>query len=230
MSHHNSTTRPIYGVYRGCSAGTALCSALDVMFEDGEVSESAAIAILIEFDKSINTHLVRNVNVECRLSNGLISTYRYRDQVWQLIIRQVRVQYNDHCWQQIATATPTRAKQLLVAKQSQVKQRMDDLTELSVGMTKKELESGFHEFSRLQQELQLLNTIAAAAHADELASRSSPSAVTLSLLQESGGKELLIPDIYVTDENDRVIEVKGRKRVQSVKIIASELWPKAKRW
>jgi len=84
---------PVYTVYRESSGGRCLVAALESMVEDEELNEHEAMLVLQQFDQSINNLLQTRVDVDCHMS-GHLSTYRYRDQVWQLILRGLMLHYN----------------------------------------------------------------------------------------------------------------------------------------
>src|ERR1700682_1333417 len=105
--------QPIYGVYRQSSCGIALTDTLQQLVEDDDINENEAMAILLQFDESINRLLTTRISPsnECYMK-GQLSTYRYRDQVWTLILRNMELQYNDALLKELCDATPERALEL----------------------------------------------------------------------------------------------------------------------
>lgn len=94
-----------YEVYRNTTLGNTLQESLDEMiqvfwkniklvkfdnffFKTNQITERLANRVLKEFDKSINNALASRVKTRYTFK-GTLSTYRFCDNVWTLLFRQI---------------------------------------------------------------------------------------------------------------------------------------------
>ncbi|KAK9457561.1 transcription initiation factor IIA, gamma subunit, helical domain-containing protein [Dipodascopsis uninucleata] len=84
-----STGNSYYELYRRSSIGVALTDALDELIRDERIQPQLAMKILATFDRSITETLNEKVK-STRLSfKGHLDTYRFCDDVWTFIIKNV---------------------------------------------------------------------------------------------------------------------------------------------
>ncbi|KEZ41163.1 hypothetical protein SAPIO_CDS7241 [Scedosporium apiospermum] len=78
-----------YELYRRSSIGMALTDTLDDLISDERINPQLAMKILGNFDQAITEALQKNV--KARLSfKGSLDTYRFCDEVWTFLIRNVQ--------------------------------------------------------------------------------------------------------------------------------------------
>ncbi|KAK9476037.1 transcription initiation factor IIA, gamma subunit, helical domain-containing protein [Lipomyces japonicus] len=84
-----SGTNAYYELYRRSSIGVALTDALDELINESKIQPQLAMKILSTFDRSVTEALSERVK-STRLSfKGHLDTYRFCDDVWTFIIKDV---------------------------------------------------------------------------------------------------------------------------------------------
>ncbi|CAH6720625.1 transcription initiation factor IIA subunit 2 [[Candida] jaroonii] len=86
-----------YELYRGSTVGTTLFESLDQLITDEKIQPQLAVTILSNFDRIISDMMKPENNlVKSKLTfKGDLSTYRFCDDVWTFIIKNVNVKLND---------------------------------------------------------------------------------------------------------------------------------------
>lgn len=240
-SGSTTTPAPVYTVYRESTGGRCLVSALEAMVDDEELNEHEAMLVLQQFDTSINQLLQTRVDVECHLS-GHLSTYRYRDQVWQLILRGLKLQYNDATLQQMITrSTPQQAAQACTHQIHHLWYRYHQILEslTAPSITPHQRKLLLQESHNVQREHHLWtgtlryieNEIAENQKRFESNNPPTPLPTNISpvlqkhLREGLVGRELNIADRQRIDEESGkyLIDSRGRRVMQSAKVVACEL-------
>lgn len=86
-----------YELYRRSTVGSALADALDTLISDEKIQPQLAMRVLNNFDRLI----AENLKVERSLCKSKISfkgnlhTYRFCDDVWTFIIKNVSIKMTD---------------------------------------------------------------------------------------------------------------------------------------
>ncbi|CAF2591698.1 unnamed protein product [Rotaria sp. Silwood2] len=89
-----------YQLYRNTTLGVTLQDTLEEMISQGALTDQAAGKVLSEFDRSINLALDKRIN-----KKGKLSTYRFCDNVWTLVLKDFNVK--DSNQSQHNTAAPS---------------------------------------------------------------------------------------------------------------------------
>lgn len=86
-----------YELYRRSTVGTTLTDALDQLISDEKIQPQLAMTILSNFDKIVSDLLKPESNIaRSKLTfKGDLSTYRFCDDVWTFIIKNVLVKLSD---------------------------------------------------------------------------------------------------------------------------------------
>lgn len=91
------STPAYYELYRRSTVGSALADALDTLINDGRIQPQLAMRILANYDRVIS----ENLKVELGLCKskltfkGNLHTYRFCDDVWTFIIKDVLIKMTD---------------------------------------------------------------------------------------------------------------------------------------
>lgn len=98
-SFHPSTmsTPAYYELYRRSTIGSALADALDTLISDGKIQPQLAMRILSNFDRIISESLKAERGM-CKSKitfKGDLHTYRFCDDVWTFIIKNVLIKMTD---------------------------------------------------------------------------------------------------------------------------------------
>ncbi|XP_055342281.1 transcription initiation factor IIA subunit 2-like isoform X2 [Paramacrobiotus metropolitanus] len=80
-----------YQLYRTTTLGSTLQESLDEMIQ---ITPSLALKVLQQFDKVINTALESRVKSRLNFKAGHLETYRFCDNVWTFILRDVEFKDN----------------------------------------------------------------------------------------------------------------------------------------
>ncbi|QPG76198.1 Transcription initiation factor IIA small chain (TFIIA 13.5 kDa subunit) [Brettanomyces nanus] len=84
-----------YEFYRRSTVGTTLADALDTLIVDQRIQPQLAMKILANFDRVTSDNL-RDI-VKSKLSfKGHLHTYRFCDDVWTFVIKDVNVKFDDN--------------------------------------------------------------------------------------------------------------------------------------
>lgn len=86
-----------YELYRRSTIGVTLTDALDTLISDEKIQPQLANRILINFDRIIAENL-KNENIVGKsklIFKGDLDTYRFCDDVWTFIIKNVIIKLND---------------------------------------------------------------------------------------------------------------------------------------
>ncbi|KAL7269330.1 Transcription initiation factor IIA subunit 2 [Rhizina undulata] len=81
-----------YELYRRSSIGMALTDALDDLISEGRIAPQLAMKILSNFDKSITEVLAEKVKANLTFK-GHLDTYRFCDEVWTFLIKDVTFKF-----------------------------------------------------------------------------------------------------------------------------------------
>lgn len=86
-----------YELYRRSTVGGALADALDILISDGKIEPQLANSILNNFDRIISENFrSEKAIVKSKLSfKGDLHTYRFCDDVWTFIIKNVLIKLTD---------------------------------------------------------------------------------------------------------------------------------------
>ena len=74
-------------LYRQSAIGVALIDTLNEMVSSGALSPELAMAVVMQFDKSICRALDKHVESKAVFKGGNLRTYRFCDSEWTLILR-----------------------------------------------------------------------------------------------------------------------------------------------
>ncbi|KAM4064660.1 transcription initiation factor IIA, gamma subunit [Hirsutella rhossiliensis] len=77
-----------YELYRRSSIGLALTDTLDDLISDDRINPQLAMKILGNFDQAITETLQKSVKSRLQFK-GSLDTYRFCDEVWTFLIRNV---------------------------------------------------------------------------------------------------------------------------------------------
>ncbi|CAF3336638.1 unnamed protein product [Rotaria socialis] len=83
-----------YQLYRNTTLGATLQETLEEMISQGALTDHAAGKVLSEFDRSINLALDKRINKKVQFT-GKLSTYRFCDNVWTLVLKDFQVKDNN---------------------------------------------------------------------------------------------------------------------------------------
>lgn len=91
------STPGYYELYRRATIGTTLTDALDQLISDQKIQPQLAMTTLTNFDRIISELLKPEQAIaKSKLTfKGDLSTYRFCDDVWTFIIKNVMVKLND---------------------------------------------------------------------------------------------------------------------------------------
>ncbi|EDX00851.1 transcription initiation factor IIA subunit 2-2 [Drosophila yakuba] len=78
-----------YQHYRATTLGTTLQETLEEMIQSGEITQELANAVLQKYDKSVTNALSKKVTTKINFTAGRLQTYRFCDNVWTLILKDV---------------------------------------------------------------------------------------------------------------------------------------------
>ncbi|KAL9622596.1 MAG: hypothetical protein Q9160_003093 [Pyrenula sp. 1 TL-2023] len=78
-----------YEIYRGSSIGAALIDTVDDLINDGRIEPQLAMKVLSNFDRSIAQELAGNNKLEKLTFKAKLDTYRFCDEVWTFLIKDV---------------------------------------------------------------------------------------------------------------------------------------------
>lgn len=86
-----------YELYRRSTVGTTLTDALDQLISDEKIQPQLAMTILNNFDRIISESLKPEQNIaKSKLTfKGSLDTYRFCDDVWTFIIKDVMIKLTD---------------------------------------------------------------------------------------------------------------------------------------
>lgn len=86
-----------YELYRRSSIGSALADALDTLISDEKIQPQLAMRILNNFDRIVSENLKAERGlVKSKLTfKGDLHTYRFCDDVWTFIIKNVLIKMTD---------------------------------------------------------------------------------------------------------------------------------------
>ncbi|ODV81709.1 transcription initiation factor IIA, gamma subunit [Suhomyces tanzawaensis NRRL Y-17324] len=91
------STPAYYELYRRSTIGIALTDALDTLISDQKIQPQLAMTILNNFDRIISDNLKSEAGTaKSRLTfKGDLNTYRFCDDVWTFIIKNVMIKMSD---------------------------------------------------------------------------------------------------------------------------------------
>ena len=78
-----------YELYRTTTLGHTLQEALDEFVASGQISQSLACKVLTQFDRSVSNVFATRVKSRLSFKAGRLSTYRFCDNVWTLVLKNV---------------------------------------------------------------------------------------------------------------------------------------------
>ncbi|GME71807.1 unnamed protein product [Ambrosiozyma monospora] len=82
-----------YEFYRRSTIGTSLADALDTLIVDQRIQPQLAMKVLTNFDRVTSENLK---DVKSKMSfKGHLHTYRFCDDVWTFVIKDVNVKLDD---------------------------------------------------------------------------------------------------------------------------------------
>ncbi|KAI5959371.1 toa2 [Candida pseudojiufengensis] len=86
-----------YELYRRSTIGVTLADALDTLISDEKIQPQLANRILNNFDRIISENLKNENNIAKSklVFKGDLDTYRFCDDVWTFIIKNVLIKLND---------------------------------------------------------------------------------------------------------------------------------------
>mgnify|MGYP001108727707 CR=1 FL=1 len=86
-----------YELYRRSTVGVTLTDALDTLISDEKIQPQLAMKILSNFDRIISDNLKSDASIaKSRLTfKGDLDTYRFCDDVWTFIIKNVLIKLSD---------------------------------------------------------------------------------------------------------------------------------------
>ncbi|KAK4246437.1 transcription initiation factor IIA, gamma subunit-domain-containing protein [Corynascus novoguineensis] len=92
-----SSSNNYYDLYRHGSLGVALTDALDELIGDERIDPQLAMKVLTQFDRVIAETLSEKVRARLTFK-GSLDTYRFCDEVWTFLIRNVtfKLDNNSH--------------------------------------------------------------------------------------------------------------------------------------
>jgi transcription initiation factor TFIIA small subunit len=78
-----------YQLYRNTTLGHTLQEALDELMLSQAITQTLALKVLIQFDRSINTALNTRVKTKINFKAEKLNTYRFCDNVWTFMLNDV---------------------------------------------------------------------------------------------------------------------------------------------
>ncbi|XP_076332832.1 transcription initiation factor IIA subunit 2-like [Tachypleus tridentatus] len=78
-----------YQLYRNTTLGHTLQESLDELIQCGQITPNLALKVLLQFDKAINNALASRVKTRLTFKAGHLNTYRFCDNVWTFVLRDV---------------------------------------------------------------------------------------------------------------------------------------------
>ncbi|EDV45425.1 transcription initiation factor IIA subunit 2-2 [Drosophila erecta] len=78
-----------YQHYRATTLGTTLQETLDEMIQSGDITEDMASVVLRKYDKSVTKALDEHVTSKINFTAGRLENYRFCDNVWTLLLKDV---------------------------------------------------------------------------------------------------------------------------------------------
>ncbi|CAG0915063.1 unnamed protein product [Notodromas monacha] len=78
-----------YQLYRNTTLGNTLQETLDELIVYGQISPTLAMRVLTQYDKCINNALANRVRARVQFKAGKLTTYRFCDNVWTLMLSDV---------------------------------------------------------------------------------------------------------------------------------------------
>merc|ERR1712137_88208 len=90
MSGLKQSKAPDLEIYRKSMIGVCLVDVLEDMVNQGQLPESLAKKVLVQFDKSINEALSKQVRTKATLK-GHLHTFRFCDGVWTFILQHAQI-------------------------------------------------------------------------------------------------------------------------------------------
>lgn len=85
-----------YQLYRNTTLGNTLQESLDELIQYGQITPQLALKVLVQFDKSINSALNSKVKSRVTFKAGKLHTYRFCDNVWTLMLKDVEFREVNH--------------------------------------------------------------------------------------------------------------------------------------
>merc|ERR1712080_311588 len=97
MGGYNMSAPVYYEIYRRATIGTTLADALDSLITDQQIQPQLANKILNNFDRVISDLLKSELGIaKSKLTfKGDLHTYRFCDDVWTFIIKNVLIKLTD---------------------------------------------------------------------------------------------------------------------------------------
>ncbi|XP_059086147.1 transcription initiation factor IIA subunit 2-like [Tigriopus californicus] len=83
-----------YQLYRNTSLGQTLQDSLYELMQYGQIPPSLATEVLLQYDKAINEALNSRVKNRVWFHSGKLSTYRFCDNVWTFLLKDVEFKEN----------------------------------------------------------------------------------------------------------------------------------------
>jgi len=83
-----------YQLYRNTTLGHTLQECLDELLQLHMLTPALALAVLIQFDKSINNALATRVKTKLHFKAEKLNTYRFCDNVWTFMLKEVEFREN----------------------------------------------------------------------------------------------------------------------------------------
>lgn len=83
------STQGYYELYRRSTLGMSLTEALDRLISDQRIQPQLAMRILANFDRVVSENLKENAKTKLSFK-GHLSTYRFCDDVWTFVIKDVQ--------------------------------------------------------------------------------------------------------------------------------------------
>ncbi|KAK3988524.1 transcription initiation factor IIA, gamma subunit-domain-containing protein [Cladorrhinum sp. PSN332] len=90
-----------YDLYRHGSLGTALTDALDDLIGDERIDPQLAMKVLTQYDRVMAETLQEKVKARLTFK-GSLDTYRFCDEVWTFLIRNVTLKLDNNSQQVVA--------------------------------------------------------------------------------------------------------------------------------
>ncbi|KAG0684071.1 Transcription initiation factor IIA small chain (TFIIA 13.5 kDa subunit) [Pichia californica] len=84
-----------YEFYRRSTVGATLADALDTLIVDQRIQPQLAMKVLANFDRVTSDHLRSDVRAKMTFK-GHLSTYRFCDDVWTFVIKDVNMKLDDN--------------------------------------------------------------------------------------------------------------------------------------
>ncbi|XP_045129603.1 transcription initiation factor IIA subunit 2-like [Portunus trituberculatus] len=78
-----------YQLYRNTTLGNTLQETLDELIQFQQISPNAALKVLLQFDRAINSALAGKVRSRISFKASKLNTYRFCDNVWTFLMSDV---------------------------------------------------------------------------------------------------------------------------------------------